>query len=327
MQQALKKNWRQRSWVIPASILLHVLVVGAFFMQWPERTAEPVEPESVSVELVPPEEEKPKAEEPPPPAPPKADEAKPVQPPPPPPEKAEDKPQSTPVMQQTLPSIAVRPDPPQMDAEDNPAKSEDVAKAEQPQPEEKPAEDASQAAKPPAANGLEPTAQEGEIAAVKSEDVVKSEDPPVTVKPEETKPEPEKEKPAQTKASDKLTKAKTLLANDALANPGLRQMLGDLPPKRRIVQMCSIEALAQIRKLRADMAPMDGLVPFSDKGGFISRNVLDASGGAFNIGRTWFDFNFHCEVDLETYAVTNFRYEMGGQVPNADAVKRRLPTP
>lgn len=325
MQQAPAKNWRQRSWVIPASIALHVLVAGAFFLQWPKITSEPAEPESVSVELVPPEEEKPKPQEPPPP--PKPEEAKEEPPPPPPPpEKAEEQPQPPPLMP-TLPPIAVRPDPPQMDAVDNPAKAEEETKAEPPKPQEPTAQDKPEAAKPPAANNLEPTSPDGEIAAVKSEDAEKSDAPSKAVKAADEKPEAKEEKPAPEKTEDTLTKAKTMLANDALANPGLRQMLGDLPPKRRIVQMCSIEALAQIRKLRADMKPMDGLVPFSDKGGFISGNVLDASGGAFNIGRTWFDFSFRCEVDLDSYAVTDFRYQMGSQVPNAEAVKRRLPTP
>lgn len=52
---------------MPVSVLLHLVIVALFFFELPERMAEPEEPESVSVELVPPPEEK-KAEEPPPPA-------------------------------------------------------------------------------------------------------------------------------------------------------------------------------------------------------------------------------------------------------------------
>lgn len=43
---------------MPVSVLLHLVVVALFFFELPERIAEPQEPESVNVELVPPPEEK-----------------------------------------------------------------------------------------------------------------------------------------------------------------------------------------------------------------------------------------------------------------------------
>lgn len=280
----------------------------------------------MSVELVPPEEEKPKAEEPPPP--PKPEEAKEEPPPPPPPPvaKAEDKPEPPPVVP-TLPDIAIRPDPPQMDAVDNPAKQEEESAADQPKPQEQPTDDKQETAKPPAANGLEPTAQDGEIAAVKSDDAIKSDDPNATAKPDKKKPEePKEEKPAQAKASDKLTKAKTLLANDTLADPSLRQMLGDLPPKRRIVQMCSIEALANIRKARPDLLNLAGLHPDPYKGSAVIKDdVLDAPRGAFKVDSEWYSISFHCKVNFDKYTVSEFSYRIGGKVTRDDVVKYAFP--
>ncbi|MGG2478076.1 DUF930 domain-containing protein, partial [Rhizobium sp. BR5] len=47
---------------MPVSVLLHLVVVAIFLFELPKGIAEPQEPESISVDLVPPPEEK-KAEE------------------------------------------------------------------------------------------------------------------------------------------------------------------------------------------------------------------------------------------------------------------------
>ncbi|MDR6816481.1 hypothetical protein J2X76_001654 [Neorhizobium sp. 2083] len=85
-------------WGIPASILLHVVLVAAFFVHLPVDQPEPEKEESVQVEIVPqpeePEKQKPaekkaeqkKPEEKKPPEPVKQEEAKKAEPPPPPPE-------------------------------------------------------------------------------------------------------------------------------------------------------------------------------------------------------------------------------------------------
>lgn len=83
-------------------------------------------------------------------------------------------------------------------------------------------------------------------------------------------------------------------------------MFGDLPPRRRIVNLCSTEALAQIQN--AGFAAR-GMIPTSDTGRKISGSSIDATGGAFNVGGTWYDVSFQCDVDLENYAVTAFRFK------------------
>ncbi len=74
---------------MPVSVLLHLAVVAIFLFELPERIAEPQEPESISVDLVPPPEEK-KTEQAPPPGAEKAKEEKPQPPPPPPAPPAEE---------------------------------------------------------------------------------------------------------------------------------------------------------------------------------------------------------------------------------------------
>lgn len=330
MQKSPPKTWRQRSWVIPASVLLHVLVVGAFFLQWPEQTATPAEPESVSVEIVPPPPE-PEAPAPEPEAekPEEKPEAAQPPPPPPPPPPAEEKPEEPETPMQSLPSIPIRPDPPQMDAEDNPGQPEEPVeettqedKPETPEtPNQPPPPPESSAAPPPSesADGELPPVEKSEETA---EDIVSAEPQPEEAKEEKPKLSVEEE---AIKRGEALPETKEVLSNRRLANPSMRHMLGELPPNRRIVQMCSIEALEQLRSTRSDTEQPVGIVPFSDKGGLIQGRVLNATGGAYNTGQAWYGVDFYCEVDLDDYVVTSFRMKVGASVPKSEWAQRGFP--
>lgn len=300
---------------MPVSVLLHLVVVAIFLFELPERVAEPQEPESISVDLVPPPEEK-KAEEAPPPGEEKAKEEKP-QPPPPPPAPPAEEAKPVPRPQATLPAIAMRPEEAQADPEDKLGKAEEAEKTEPSEmPASPPESTAEEKPAPAAANSdLQASAEKGEIAVSPLKEEVPPEEPPVPqAKPTEKKPaEVEEKKPS------KLPAAKNLLSSSVLSPAQRRQMFGDLPPRRRIVQLCSTEALAQIQE--AGFAAR-GMIPYSDTGGRISGNSIDASGGAFNTANGWHDVSFQCEVDLENYTVTEFRFKIGNEVSPEDAKKR-----
>ncbi|MBO9656543.1 DUF930 domain-containing protein [Agrobacterium sp. SOY23] len=300
---------------MPVSVLLHLVVVALFFFELPERIAEPQEPESISVDLVPPPEEK-KAEEAPPPGEEKAKEEKP-QPPPPPPAPPQEEAKPLPPPQATLPAIAMRPEETQADPADKPGKTEEAEKSEaSEEPANQPEKAAEEKPVPPAANNdLQASAEQGEIAVSPVKEEKQPEQPPVPqAKPSEEKPaEVAEKKPA------KLPAAKNLLSASMLSPAQRRQMFGDLPPRRRIVQLCSTEALAQIQGAGFSAR---GMIPYSDTGGRISGNSIDASGGAFNTGNGWHDVSFQCEVDLENYTVTEFRFKIGNEVSPEEAKKR-----
>lgn len=300
---------------MPVSVLLHLVVVAIFLFELPERVAEPQEPESISVDLVPPPEEK-KAEEASPPGEEKAKEEKP-QPPPPPPAPPAEEAKPVPQPQATLPSIAMRPEEAQADPEDKAGKTEEAEKTQpSAEPPREPEKAAEEKPAPAAANSdLKASAEQGEIAVAPMKEETSPEQPPVP------QPKPPEEKPSEARENKpaKLPAAKSLLSSALLTLAQRRQMFGDLPPRRRIVQLCQAEALAQIRQVYADTRGMYG---FSDTGGRISGNVLDATGGAFNVGDVWRDVTFQCEVDVDNYAVTAFRIKMGDVITPAEARKR-----
>ncbi|MBD9650907.1 DUF930 domain-containing protein [Ensifer sp. ENS09] len=122
----------------------------------------------------------------------------------------------------------------------------------------------------------------------------------------------------------KLTEAKELYSAKSIADPRVKQALINLPVKRRILQLCNLEALEQIRSQRPDTPP-EGLVPFGPKGGFIAKNRMDASGGAYQNKSNWYDVDFNCVVNEDATEVTSFSIAIGGEVPKAAWKERRLP--
>ena len=133
----------------------------------------------------------------------------------------------------------------------------------------------------------------------------------------------EGEKPKTAADGEKLKKAKGLYSKKTLSDPRVKQALGELPPNRRIVQLCSIEALEQVRHARPDAFP-DVLVPYSRSGGIIEDHVLSAKGGAFRSQNNWYDVDFRCEVDADTTEVVAFSFAIGGAVPKSQWKARRL---
>ncbi|WCJ64076.1 DUF930 domain-containing protein [Agrobacterium tumefaciens] len=300
---------------MPVSVLLHLVVVALFFFEMPEPMAEPQEPESVNVELVPPPEEKKEEAAPPPAA--AAKEEKPQPPPPPPPAPPKEEVKPVPQPQATLPSISMRPEEMQADKEDKPGKTEDAEKSEvTAEPASQPEKAAEEKPAPVAANSdLKASAEQGEIAVSPTSEQPPPDQPPVP----QAKPSEEKPSDVNENTPAKLPAAKSLLSSALLTPAQRRQMFGDLPPRRRIVQLCQAEALAQIREVYADTR---GMYAFSDTGGRITGNVLDATGGAFNVNDVWRDVTFQCEVDVDNYAVTAFRIKMGDIITPGEATKR-----
>lgn len=332
METPLKQNMRRpRNWIIPASVLLHVVLIGALYFYGDYEASMPVEPESVSVELVDP----PKEEPPPPPEEKKAEEAKTPEPPPPPPPDNQ--------RAASLPSVAIRPDKTQLDARDEPGEQTDQGGQEQRQPGEGAVPEAQKdemvaKQEPPAtpvapspstpvsseASAIPANAANGEIAA--------SQNPPVqdqvaTVVPV-PRPDPKELKPSQADApasgegNPELKPAKKILASGKRPKPMLRQIMGKLPPQERVAQLCIAETMAQIRVNKGSFI---GLQPHTGKDYPIAGNLMNAK-GAFNVGNnTWFAVDYRCEVDIDKYIVTDFRFHIGGQFAPEDVKRLKLP--
>lgn len=308
MQEFAKAPKREIGWGMPTSVALHLAIAFLLLFRLPELPPEPAKEQSVNVELVPPPSPKP-AEKPP--AEPAKSSAKPsaVQPQ---------------AFESASPHAEVkeaqRPPQSQSEAEDTskvveqpkptPPRTEPTARE---MPEAEPAPSVLATPQPDAAT------QEGEAEAVPLERV------PVPAQ----KPLPEaaenQEIPEPTGAkvdlkSDELLPAKELFSPNALSNPRIKQALGKLPVKARMAQICSIEALEQIRNQKPGAFP-DMLA----RAGTISTSAVTAIGSAYRSKANWYNVDFKCEVDADATTVVSFSLAIGGAVPKSEWNARQLP--
>lgn len=121
-----------------------------------------------------------------------------------------------------------------------------------------------------------------------------------------------------------LKRAKELYSADTLSDPRVRQALGKLPRDRRIVQMCMIETLEQVRRTREDTVPQ-GLFFDPRNGSPIAGQVMTANGAAYKTAQGWIDVDFKCTVNAEADGITAFSFAVGGSVPKSQWQARRFP--
>lgn len=93
--------------------------------------------------------------------------------------------------------------------------------------------------------------------------------------------------------------------------------LPTLGPSERVVQLCNIEALEQIRAARPEFAP-DTLVAYAFSDMNVAAGVLTAPGAAFRSRRRWWTLNLTCTVAPDYSAVTAFEFTLGTKVPRSD---------
>lgn len=118
-----------------------------------------------------------------------------------------------------------------------------------------------------------------------------------------------------------LTPVQQIYAKDTLADPRIRQALGKLPKRDRILQICGIEALEQVRHQRPNTFP-DMLAP---SGGTVSGNSFSVRNGAFRSRARWYAIDFDCQLDDKAMQVTQFSYAIGAEIPSAQWRARELP--
>lgn len=82
----------------------------------------------------------------------------------------------------------------------------------------------------------------------------------------------------------------------------------------RVIQLCSIEALEQIKAARPEFAP-DTLVAYAFGDMNVAAGVLTAPGGAFRSRRRWWNVSLKCAVAADYTGVTAFEFTLGDEVP------------
>ncbi|MFD2651752.1 DUF930 domain-containing protein [Brucella rhizosphaerae] len=127
------------------------------------------------------------------------------------------------------------------------------------------------------------------------------------------------DKPSEV--TPKLTPARQIYSKETLSDPRVKQAIGKLPPRDRIVQICGIEALEQVRHQRPGTFP-DMLAPSA---GVVSDTSFTIRDGAFRSRAKWYSIDFQCQVDTKAMTITNFSYSIGKAIPEVQWHSRQLP--
>lgn len=118
----------------------------------------------------------------------------------------------------------------------------------------------------------------------------------------------------------KTFRATRFYAAGILEEPGMehiRATLGRIAPAERIVQLCNIEGLEQIRRAAPQYDP-DTLVSYAMADTSLAGLTLTATGGAFRSRRKWYAIALKCTVGADFKSVTAFEFKLGQPIPRSE---------
>ncbi|MDF2983800.1 MAG: hypothetical protein K0Q69_3572 [Devosia sp.] len=124
--------------------------------------------------------------------------------------------------------------------------------------------------------------------------------------------------PAAKSAPGGTIRATRFYAGSLLAEPAsadLRAAMTTLDGSERLVQLCSIEAIEQIRRARPEFDP-DTVVAYAMADMATRDGALIADGGAFRSRREWYEVKFSCVAAADYSAVERFEFSVGSFIPH-----------
>ncbi|WP_245331233.1 DUF930 domain-containing protein [Mesorhizobium sophorae] len=130
--------------------------------------------------------------------------------------------------------------------------------------------------------------------------------PPASIPPEPQPP-----------AAPAMIRPTEMLSAKTLADPRSRQARADLATfasDERMVQLCNLEAMDQIRKWRTDFKP-ERVVPYAMAEEKITGTTIAANGAAFRSRRNWYSLKFRCQLAGDGESVVSFEFLVGDLVP------------
>lgn len=115
-------------------------------------------------------------------------------------------------------------------------------------------------------------------------------------------------------------RATTLYTAGLLHSPQMAQVaraLTGIAASERVVQLCNIEALEQIRRAAPQYQP-DTLVSYAMSAPVTSGLRLTAPGGAFRSRRQWYRVSLDCVATADLAGVERFSFSLGAPIPQSE---------
>ncbi|MGX5828629.1 DUF930 domain-containing protein [Mesorhizobium sp. 43Arga] len=117
-------------------------------------------------------------------------------------------------------------------------------------------------------------------------------------------------------AAPTMIRPTEMLSAKTLADPRSRQARADLATfasDERMVQLCNLEAMDQIRRWSADFQP-ERVVPYATAEEKVSGTTIAADGAAFRSRKNWYNLKFKCQLARDGESVIGFEFLVGDPV-------------
>jgi hypothetical protein len=343
MKEETRDRRRDLLWAMPASLVLHGLIIALLVYGLPKSFQQPQQDQAINVALVPPPDQ-PKPEPAPAPPPKEAKAGKPPEPEieKPLPEKQPPKPASIedlkPVFQfgdkDTGPRKSLVGGSMQ-DGSTSSAKGDDPKPPAAAQDAERPTTEAKDTA---AAQGAEKQAAAPTVPAASSSDGAIAL-PAFTDAPQPRPTNVSKRSPSKVSTDGKGNATGPRSTDEAVATsqrysglPGVRRLysqgatgdalattsIAGVPRDKRAAKLCASELQQQLQGASyfPDLVP---IVPLK------VGNILDVPEAAFHTGKTWYGLSFRCEVDTSATRVLSFAFRVKTAIPRDEWARLGLP--
>lgn len=153
---------------------------------------------------------------------------------------------------------------------------------------------------------------------------LKAETPPQpTALPRTPAAEP---RPQASRQSGMVT-PKSFFAGAVLADPRNRKTraeIAGLMSDERLIQVCNIEAMEQLKRWRPGFEA-DHVVPYAEAEPVLTATTLDAKGAAVHAGDAWYKLRFTCRSTPDLETVVSFQFALGASIPADEWERYSLP--
>lgn len=127
--------------------------------------------------------------------------------------------------------------------------------------------------------------------------------------------------------SNARVKATEYFAGTVLSDPRnrkTRQMLAALGSDERLIQLCNIEAMEQLKRWKAGFVP-DHIVAYATADPSLTATSIKAPGAAVYAGGKWYGLSFGCTATTDLGSVASFDFALGRPIPRQEWERDNLP--
>ncbi len=126
-----------------------------------------------------------------------------------------------------------------------------------------------------------------------------------------------------------VIRAGRMLSRTLLAGPygaAMKREIGRMEGETRTIQLCNIEAMAQIDQIQSDSAHAQRVVAYARSAPQRRWTVISAPGAAVDLRGRWLRLGYTCELDPNG-EIAGFTFSLGSEIRQEDWERFSLPPP